>query len=49
MDAGPPFSRENWKMVATVSHAAWMIISKVIDDGRLMKRYKVMSDMKHQK
>ena len=36
-------------MVATVSHAAWMIISKLIDDGRLMKRYRAMSDMKQQK
>jgi len=28
-------------MVATVSHAAWMIISKMMDDGKLMKRYRV--------
>jgi len=41
MEAGPPFSKENWKVVATVSHAAWMITSKLMNDGRLMKRYRV--------
>jgi hypothetical protein len=41
MDAGPPFCKANWKPPATVSHAAWMIISKLMDDGKLMKRYRV--------
>jgi len=41
MDAGPPFSKENWKVVATASHADWIIISKLMDDGRLIKRYRV--------
>jgi len=38
IDAGPPFNKENWKVLATVSHAAWIMTSKLIDEGRLMNR-----------
>ena len=38
IDAGPPFNKENWKVVAKVSHAAWIMTSKLIDEGKLMNR-----------
>jgi len=38
IDAGPPFNKENWKVLATVTHAAWTRSSKLIDAGRLMNR-----------
>ena len=43
IDAGPPLSKENWKVVATVSHAACIMISKLIDEERLMNRYFTVS------
>ena len=38
IEAGPPFSRENSKVMATVSQAHCKMISKLIDEGKLMKR-----------
>jgi len=29
--AGLQFNKENWKVTATVSHAAWGMVSKMVD------------------
>jgi hypothetical protein len=39
IDAGPPLSMANWKVMATVSQAHCTIISKFITEERLMCLY----------
>ena len=36
MEAGPQFNKKNRKVIATVSHEVWRMVSKGTDKGRLI-------------
>jgi len=44
IEAGPPFKRENWKVVATLSQPDCMRVWKAMAATRLMKRYEGSAD-----